>query len=88
MRYSLYALGKIVEAARTLRSALKSAHWFDQIPHPRFTINRMVFTIVAWRIDYIDYNVGRPYKSLGHLTPNEFAPRYAPLIIVLPNGAT
>jgi len=48
-------------------------------------------TIEAWRQDY---NAERPHKSLGHLTPNEFALTQIPhmqislLMIWIPNGAT
>ena len=44
--------------------------------HVFLTLAEARETIEAWRIDY---NVSRPHKSLGYLTPNEFAQNLATL---------
>jgi len=47
------------------RDECLNEHWFMSLAHARAVIG-------AWRRDY---NEGRPHKSLGYLTPAEFAAR-------------
>jgi transposase InsO family protein len=57
--------------------ALQNEHWFTSLAHARAVIE-------AWRREYNDE---RPKKSLGGLTPSQFAKQLAIKVAKMPDGS-
>jgi len=60
-----------------LRDECLNEHWFTSLEHARAEIER-------WRREY---NEERPKKSLGRLTPTEYAKQLAIKVVTIPGNS-